>query len=112
LYQHAPLDVMDLLANNQSTPNYHNYGISPQNLTLSGLDKFYTNLATSIDDNGTTFVASIEAKSYPIWGSQFHPEASSSWPAAVKPGLYFAEFFVNQSKKSIFFVTLGRFLFN
>jgi gamma-glutamyl hydrolase len=112
LYQHAPLDVMDLLANNQSTPNYHNYGISPQNLTLSGLDKFYTNLATSIDDNGATFVSSIEAKSYPIWGSQFHPEASSSWPAAVKPGLYFADFFVNQSKKSIFFVTLGRFLFN
>jgi gamma-glutamyl hydrolase len=103
LFQNAPQDVMDLLANNPSTPNFHNNGISPQNFTLSGLDEFYTNLATSIDDNGSTFIASFEAKSYPIWGSQFHPEASASWPAAVKPGLYFAEFFVNQSKNRFFF---------
>lgn len=82
-----------------------------ENLTRSDLDKFYKTLATSTDDRGLEFIATIEAINYPIWGLQFHPEKNvyewgvnitsvPHWPSAVRAGLYFAEFFVNQGKNA------------
>lgn len=79
-------------------------------MTAASLDKFYKPLATSVDDNGIEFIASIEAVNYPFWGLQFHPEKNSfEWvdaftsvphsPSAIKSGLYFAEFFVNQGTR-------------
>ena len=81
--------------------------MTKENLTVSDLDKFYKPLATSIDDGGLEFIATIEAINYPFWGLQFHPEKNvyewganitsvPHWPSAVRAGLYFADFFVNQ----------------
>ena len=49
--------------------------------------------ATSDLYNGTSFVASIEAKKYPFYGTQFHPEQASS--------LWIDNYGVNHSWESI-----------
>ena len=105
LYGNAPGEILDTLANSPSTSNFHIKCLTPENFTASGLDKFYDISATSEDDNGLTFIASIEAKNYPIWGVQFHPEKNmyewrqTSIPHSardVAAGQYFANFFVNE----------------
>ena len=107
LFRNIPRDVYDELLSEESTSNFHHWCLTPNNATLSGLDHFYQVLTTSPDDNGLTFVSSIEAKDYPIWGVQFHPEKNIfEWSskyrsiphsaAAVRAAQYFAEFFVNQ----------------
>ena len=81
--------------------------MTKENMTASNLVQFYKPLASSLDDNGLEFVATIEAVNYPFWGVQFHPEKNVyEWgvkytsvphaPSAVKAGLYFAEFIVNE----------------
>ena len=101
---------MDTLSNDPSTSNFHVRCLTPDNFTASGLDSFYDISATSQDDNGLTFIASIEAKNYPIWGVQFHPEKNiyewrqTSIPHSAKSvaaGQYFANFFVNEGQLSI-----------
>ena len=75
------------------------------------MDNFWTLLATGNDWNGLEFVAVIEAKDYPIWGTQFHPEKNSfEWTLkypdiphsldAIKSAAFFSNFFVEQSRKS------------
>ena len=79
--------------------------VTPESFTATGLDKFYDINAISKDDDGVAFVASMEAKNYPFWGIQFHPEKMifdwkypniihSAQNVAVSQ--YFANFFVNQ----------------
>lgn len=111
LYQRAPNDVLKTLSKEKSTSNFHHWCMTKENLTASSLNNFYRPLATSTDDDGLEFVATIEAIDYPFWGVQFHPEKNvyewganltsvPHWPSAIKAGQYFAEFFVNQARKS------------
>jgi len=109
LYGNAPVEILDTLANSPSTSNFHIKCLTPANFTASGLDQFYDISATSEDDNGLTFVASIEAKNYPFWGTQFHPEKTMyEWQQPSIPhsardvaaGQYFAKFLVAEARKS------------
>ena len=53
----------------------HEYSISPEDFMANRvLSAFFNIDATAIDANGKTYVAAIEAKQYPIYGVQFHPE--------------------------------------
>lgn len=90
--------------------------MTTENVTVSGLDTFLNPLATSLDDRNLTFVASFEARNYPIWGVQFHPEKNiyewgesyKSIPHslnAVHVGQYFGSFFVNQGNQQIILIT-------
>jgi len=61
------------------TYNSHRYGIAPSTFQSDkGLHEFWDVTAESFMPNGTAFVASIEAKNYPIMATQFHPEKPSS----------------------------------
>ena len=40
------------------------------------MDQFWDILSVNKDVNGLEFVSTIEAKNYPIFGTQFHPEKS------------------------------------
>jgi gamma-glutamyl hydrolase len=65
-------------AKNNFTYNSHHYGIAPETFkTDAGLAKFWDVTSESFMPNGTAFTASIEAKNYPIFGTQFHPEKPS-----------------------------------
>ena len=79
--------------------------VTPESFTAAGLDRFYDINAISKDDDGVAFVASMEAKNYPFWGIQFHPEKMIfDWKYPniihsaqnVAVGQYFTNFFVNQ----------------
>ena len=64
------------------------------------LSKFWTILAENDDEDGLRFVSMLEAKSWPIWGVQFHPEKPMyEWvPKGINHGrnsiqVYFRIFF-------------------
>lgn len=105
LFGNAPEDVLDTLANSASTANIHEMCLTEANFTNSRLSEFYDITTTSIDDAGLTFISSVEAKNYPFWGVQFHPEkVLYEWlkptiphsAGAVDASQYFADFFINQ----------------
>eukprot|EP00355_Strombidium_rassoulzadegani_P000610 CAMPEP_0168612848 /NCGR_PEP_ID=MMETSP0449_2-20121227/3135_1 /TAXON_ID=1082188 /ORGANISM="Strombidium rassoulzadegani, Strain ras09" /LENGTH=247 /DNA_ID=CAMNT_0008653439 /DNA_START=217 /DNA_END=960 /DNA_ORIENTATION=+ len=65
-------------ASHNFTYNSHRFGISPLTFqTDLGLNEFWDVTSVSLMPNGTAFTASIEAKNYPIFGTQFHPEKPS-----------------------------------
>ena len=65
-------------AKKNMTYNSHQYGIAPDTFkTDKGLAAFWDVTSESFMPNGTAFVATIEAKHYPIFGTQFHPEKPS-----------------------------------
>ena len=85
--------------------------------TRSPLAEFYDIASTSQDDNGLTLIPIIEAKIYPFWGVQFHPEMITyEWMEPIVPhsaaaggtSQYFGDFFINQGSSlfSIFFYSL------
>ena len=64
------------------TYNSHSWALNPQHMKSDeGLASFWDLTAVSfMPNNGTKpmpFVASIEAKKYPIFGTQYHPEKPS-----------------------------------
>ena len=82
------------LENNKSCNNNHEFGISPNDFTANEhLRRFYSVLATSMTDDGKEYVAAIEAKHYPIYGVQWHPERQRTTG-------YFVDFFISELKKN------------
>ena len=82
------------LEHNKSTMHNHFYGISPEDfIQNSHLRRFYNIIATSVDNEGKTFVNMIEAKYYPIYGVQFHPERQKTTSA-------FLDFFISELRKN------------
>ena len=55
--------------------------------------RFYSVLATSMTDDGKEYVAAIEAKHYPIYGVQWHPERQRTTG-------HFVDFFISELKKN------------
>jgi gamma-glutamyl hydrolase len=97
------------LAQRNYTWNSHHFAVAPTTFVEdNGLSSFWDVTATSAMPNGTHFVASIEAKDYPIFATQFHPEQPSS--------LWVDNYGVNHSWQAIqtmdvfgrFFVELAR----
>mmetsp|Transcript_85631 Transcript_85631/g.266272 ORF Transcript_85631/g.266272 Transcript_85631/m.266272 type:complete len:352 (-) Transcript_85631:6-1061(-) len=68
------------LANDANPPamNGHERGLSPSRFAASEeLSGFFTVLSTNLDRKGRAFVSTIEAKKYPIYGVQWHPEKNN-----------------------------------
>merc|ERR1712037_1035441 len=74
------------------------------------LPTFYTPTATGLDRAGKEFIAVIEGKKYPVFGTQFHPEKNSfEWSTksdiphshdAVLTTQAFSNFFVAQAREN------------
>jgi gamma-glutamyl hydrolase len=85
--------------------------VTEKNLTDYNLDKEWTVISVNKDWNGFEFISSIEHKKYPFFGIQFHPEKNlfewvrnkniSHTPNAIIASQYFANFFVNETRKSL-----------
>ena len=102
------------LATENLTENSHHDGISPSTfVTNAALADFYTVLSTDKDGTGAPFVSTMEAKKYPIYGVQWHPEKNNfEWTLklgpnaiphsanAVKVSQYMANFLVGESRQS------------
>lgn len=67
-------------------------------------------MSTNKDWNNFEFISTIEHRRYPFYGVQFHPEKNlyewvrnkniSHTPNAILAAQYFAQFFVNEARKS------------
>ena len=94
MFRSFPTRYLHYLEHNKSCNNNHDYGISPTDfMENEHLRRFYNILATSVADNGKEYVAAIEAKYYPVYGVQWHPERQRT----TGP---FVDFFISELKKN------------
>jgi len=76
--------LLTALSTEKLTENSHANGFVQEVYeTSANLRDFYTVLSTNLDYNGKRFVSTIEAKNYPITGTQWHPEKNNfEWGGA------------------------------
>jgi gamma-glutamyl hydrolase len=102
--------IMNIMSTQNVTLLSHSHGISPSAYQIyPKLSNMFNILSTMRDKSGTPFVGMVEAKKYPIFGSQFHPEKNlyewnqDSIPHfydAVTMSTYLSNFFVAQTRKN------------
>jgi len=64
-----------LFEDHNITWNGHNWAVNPASFeTDAGLKEMFEVTAISYMPDGRPFVASVEGKKYPFFGTQFHPE--------------------------------------
>ena len=102
-------DVTDILSTEKVTVNFHSYCLTPENFAKSeALRNFWYVLSTNKDWDDLEFISLMEAKNYPMWGSQYHPEKNAyEWTRkypdiphfkdAIHVSAHQAEFFVEVS---------------
>lgn len=105
-----PKDLLQSLAQENITANFHFWSLSKQNYSRNTkLKRFYKVLSTNTDGK-TEFISTMEAYHYPLYAVQWHPEKSPfEWidkpgmvhtSSAVKASFYTALFFVSEAMKS------------
>ncbi|XP_023346461.1 gamma-glutamyl hydrolase [Eurytemora carolleeae] len=110
LFKEANSEVIDILTSMNVTANFHVWCLTMENFTKYEMDTFWTPLSLNTDKDGLEFISTIEAKNYPFYGTQFHPEKNSfeigHYPTiqhsreAVLAGNYFAQFFLTEARRS------------
>jgi gamma-glutamyl hydrolase len=107
----CPPDVLQALTKQNMTVNLHHDGIEPESYyDNTKLKQMFTLLSTNVDRKQKPFGSTIEAKGYPFYGTQWHPErnqfvwgtmaATDQSPAAIRATQYLANFFVTECRKS------------
>jgi gamma-glutamyl hydrolase len=63
------------------TMNNHHDGVTPESFQIDkNLADLFNVLAVNVDRQGKPFVSVMEAKKWPVYGIQFHPEkANFEW---------------------------------
>jgi gamma-glutamyl hydrolase len=94
MFRSFPATYLHYLEHNKSCNNNHEFGISPSDFNKNPhLRRFYSILATSIDDTGVEYVAAIEGRGHPVYGVQWHPERQRSTG-------HFVDFFISELRKN------------
>uniref|UniRef100_A0A5F8H609 folate gamma-glutamyl hydrolase n=1 Tax=Monodelphis domestica TaxID=13616 RepID=A0A5F8H609_MONDO len=110
MFQNFPKDLLVALATEPITSNFHKWSLSLKTfMENKKLSEFYTVLSTNTY-KGIEFISTMEAKEYPIYGVQWHPEKNAfEWkklkglvhsPVGIRMSFYMADFFVNEARKS------------
>lgn len=105
----SPEDI-ETIKTQPVTVNGHNYAVSPDKFKQDpGIAAFWDVLTLNEDIKGQLFVSAMEAKRYPFFGLQFHPEIAQtpssrslsmvnlSWEA-IQAQTYFGKFFVSLAR--------------
>lgn len=110
MFCQAPNHILDILAKEPVTSNFHKFCITEDKLAETGIAEEWRVISDNKDLNGFTFISTIEHTKYPFYGVQFHPEKNlyewidgnniSHTPEAILTSQYFAQFFVNETRKS------------
>lgn len=110
MYAMAPKEIIQILSSEEVTVNYHRFCLTQENVTRYMGDINWRLISLNKDANGLKFVSSMESRKYPFYGVQFHPEKSIfEWSPrqktahnfnAVTAAQYFANFFVNEARRS------------
>ncbi|XP_030274407.1 gamma-glutamyl hydrolase [Sparus aurata] len=110
LFRSFPKDLLQSLAEENITGNFHSWSLSLRNYSQSyKLKSFYKVLSTN-NDGKTEFISTMEAYRYPFYAVQWHPERPTyEWvekpglvhtPSAVRVCFYIASFFVSEARKN------------
>ncbi|KAM6171771.1 gamma-glutamyl hydrolase [Erethizon dorsatum] len=110
MFQNFPPDLLQSLAAEPLTANFHKWSLSVKNFTMNTKLKKFFNVLTTSTDGKIEFISSMEGYKYPVYAVQWHPEkAPYEWanvvgishaPNAVKTAFYLAEFFVSEARKN------------
>ena len=111
LFRGIPNDWARAFNQTPITGHFHDLGI-PVKLFRENekLKSFYNILTTNVDRNGVEFVSTMEAKKYPFYSMQWHPEKPPfEWtrekviphfPASIQLSQYLSNFFVQEARFS------------
>jgi len=111
MFGNMPDHLAEFIKNERSQFYNHRYGFNTSLLKENKhIDDFFTITAVGVDDNGKEFIAALEAKNYPIYTTQYHPErVLSEWnnktqfthpEEAVHAIIVHAMFFITEAKKN------------
>lgn len=114
MFSSMPPDVVQTLADQAIAFNSHEHGLLLSEYeTNATLNEFFDLLSINETPDGVEFVSTIEAKDYPFYGTQWHPEKNNfEWsqnadysnlnhsPDAVAASQATAGFFVSEARKS------------
>lgn len=117
LFAAASSEIMDIIGTKPVTMNNHGFGISPTSFAgNSNITEIFTVLSLNKDRKGKSFVSTMEAKTVPVYATQWHPEKNAfEWGMrddgelyeainhdedAVKITQYTADFFVSECRKN------------
>ncbi|KAM5281064.1 gamma-glutamyl hydrolase [Ctenodactylus gundi] len=110
MFQNFPAELLQALAEEPLTANFHKWSLSMKNFTMNEKLKQFFNVLTTSTDGNIEFISSMEGYKYPVYGVQWHPEkAPYEWrrfkgishaPNAVKTAFYLAEFLVSEAQKN------------
>lgn len=84
MFKNSNPDFKQLLEKEFVTFNVHHLGTTTVEWEKNKLGEFFNVVTTSLDDNGKVVISSMEAKDYPIYGVQYHPEKSPYNPAPLE----------------------------
>lgn len=110
LYAAMPAVLREAAETERLTFNIHIKCLTQETLNASGVANNWRVLTTNRDALGIEHISSFEHKTYPFYGTQFHPEKnpfewSRFWRVphsgnAIALSHYYARFFVNEARKS------------
>ncbi|XP_040202172.1 gamma-glutamyl hydrolase-like [Rana temporaria] len=111
MFRHIPPKLLHAVTREDITANFHHFGLTPEVFYANKkLSEFYRILSTNRDTKGVEFISTFEARDYPIYGVQWHPEVNRfqwnrdyAYPHsenAIWLSQYMANFFVNEARKN------------
>jgi len=110
-FKAMPENLRKIIVNEKVTYNNHHAGITPDHFKNNAkLVSFYDLLSTNTDKKNKAFVSTIEAKKYPFFGVQWHPEKIMfewKYPSeidhsfdSVELNSWTSRFFVNECRQN------------
>jgi len=111
LFGNMEPELIYALENGNASWLSHDWGLSPEMYEKTpGLKENFDMLALANDSCNKEFVAALEAKHFPIYLTQFHPERNGyEWfdsesiphsPEAILIGQYMGNFLVDEARKN------------
>ena len=113
MFKNLTDDLFVRMTSENVTINYHGWCLTKEKFSQSDLRDKYHILAIDHDQQDMEYISIIEGVEYPFFGVQFHPEKPlfefvnrehhcriPHHESAIQTGLYFANFFVNECRKS------------
>jgi gamma-glutamyl hydrolase len=107
------IHAMNILKNEKATWLNHHFAVEPFTVRPNAdLSSFFNVLATTRDHHGTEIISFAEAKNYPIYTTQAHPErnpvefSTASTEVPHSPGAvfmtsYLSQFFVDEARRNM-----------
>ncbi|XP_028393790.1 gamma-glutamyl hydrolase-like [Dendronephthya gigantea] len=109
LFRDIPKDRVKSFNESLITPHFHNLSLPLRLFEESKeLKDFYNVITTNLDRHGVEFVSTMEAKNYPFYSMQWHPEKCSfEWVSmkaiphflsSIQLSQYISNFFVQEAR--------------